>query len=88
MDFQTVSIKIGDDVAALMEERGINEDDVRQALVCSESTGEKLYIEGENHFLGKKRMNNFTVNIEYVVGDSEVELVNAYSHLVHLTADC
>jgi hypothetical protein len=87
MDYQTIGIKMNDAVAECMQERGISEDDVRQVLAHAEEEGTKLYIEGENHFLGKKRINNFTVNVEYIVGGDEIELVNAYSHVVKLTAD-
>ena len=87
MDFKTVALTISDDVAAIMEERGIKEDDVREVLEYAETTGKKLYIEGEEHFLARKRIGNFSAYVEYVVKDGAVELVDVYSHMVKLSAD-
>ncbi|MEG1758487.1 MAG: hypothetical protein RR235_08550 [Oscillospiraceae bacterium] len=87
MDFKTVGIKISDELAETMEERGIKEEDIREVLEFAEGEGGKLYIEGENHFLGKKRINNFTANVEYSIVDDGVELINVYSHVVKLAAD-
>ena len=74
MDFKTVALTISDDVAAIMEERGIKEDDVREVLEYAETTGKKLYIEGEEHFLARKRIGNFSAYVEYVMKDGDVTL--------------
>ena len=39
MDFKTANLKISDEVAELMEERGVKESDVREILDYAESTG-------------------------------------------------
>ncbi len=82
MDFKTVSIAISDELAAIMEERGIREDDVREVIAYAEETGKKLYIEGEQHFLARKRMKKFSAYVEYVIEDGSVKLLNVYSHIV------
>ena len=79
MDFKTAAINYGDGVTDAMEERGINEDDIRAVLEYAESEGKKLYVEGEEHFLARKRIGNFS-------GDS-VEVLNVYSHVVMLSED-
>lgn len=86
MDFKTVEIKISDELAELMEERGVREEDVREVLEYAEASGKKLYIEGEEHFLARKRIGKFSAYVEYILGDA-VELVNVYSHMVTLAED-
>ena len=67
MDAKTVPIKLSDDVSAVMEDRGIREEDIREVLDYAESTGRKLYVEGEEHYLAAKKIGNFTCNVEYAV---------------------
>lgn len=86
MDFKTVEIKISDELAELMEERGVREEDVREVLEYAETSGKKLYIEGEERFLARKRIGKFSAYVEYILGDA-VELVNVYSHMVTLAED-
>ena len=87
MNFEDVTIEINDEVSGLMDERGIKESDVRELLAYAEGDGNKLYKDGENRFLGKKRIGNFTVYAEYGVNDNSIELFNVYSHRVILEAD-
>lgn len=85
MDFKTIPIKFGDEVKESMEKRGIREEDVREVLEYAETSGRKLYVEGEEHFLAKKTLSNFTPNVEYIIGDGEVEIVNLYSYIISFT---
>jgi len=87
MDFKTVKLRMSDDVRQAMEDRGINEDDVREVLEYAETEGCKLYAEGENRFLGKKRIHNFTVNVEYAIDGEGIEVRNLYCHMVQLAED-
>lgn len=82
MDFKTVPIKLNDEIKEIMEKRGIREEDIREVLEYAETTGKKLYIEGEEHYLAKKRLNNFTPNVEYIISGGEVEIVNLYSYII------
>lgn len=81
-----LNIKISDAIAELMEERGVTADDVREVVEYAESTGKKLYVEGEERFLARKRMGNFSAYVEYTLGD-EVEVVDVYSHQVTFQED-
>ena len=56
MDAKTVPVKLSDDIRAIMEERGIREEDIREVLDYAESTGKKLYVEGEERYLAKKKI--------------------------------
>lgn len=82
MDFKTIPIKLNDVIRKTMDDRGIREEDIREVLEYAETTGRKLYIEGEEHFLAKKRLNNFTPNVEYILSNGEVEIVNLYSYII------
>lgn len=45
----------------------------------------KLYVEGEERYLAKKKIGNFTCNVEYAVNGGEVEVLNLYSYVILLT---
>ncbi len=87
MDFKTANLAISGDVAELMEERGVKESDVREILDYAESTGKKLYIEGEEHFLARKRMGKFSGYVEYVLTADGAEILDVYSHMVKFEED-
>ena len=87
MDFNTVNIAISGDAAARMGERGVKEEDVRELICYAEETGKKLYIEGEQHYLARKRMGKFSAYAEYTVSDGGIELLDVYSHMVTLQED-
>lgn len=87
MDFKTANLAISSDIAELMEERGVKESDVREILDYAESTGKKLYIEGEEHFLARKRMGKFSGYVEYVLTSDGAEILDVYSHMVKFEED-
>lgn len=79
--------EIIDEVRALMDERGIQEADVKEAVEYAE-TKQRLYDEDNGRNLGKKRLGEFTVYAEYTKdGTGKVIVENAYSHRVKLTED-
>lgn len=87
MDEKNMVIEISDEVKALMEERGIQEADVKEVLEYAEAE-QKLYEEGSNRCLGKKRLGEFTVYAEYTMdGSGKAVVENVYSHRVKLTED-
>lgn len=85
MDAKTIPIRFGDGIREVMEERGIREEDIREVLDCAGSSGRKLFAEGGERFLAKKRMGNFTCNVEYAVDGGGVEVLDLYSYVVQLT---
>ena len=85
MDMNSVEIRLADGVAEAMEERGVNEDDVRQVLAYAEGEGVKL-VDGELN-LAKKRLGKSTAYVEYKIGDGAVELLDVYSHRVQMNED-
>ena len=85
MDMNTVELRFADGVAEAMEERGINESDIREVLVYAEEQGYKL-VDGDR-CLAKKRLGNFTAYVEYSPADGAVELLDVYSHRIMLNED-
>lgn len=85
MDFKTVPLALSDEIKEIMENRGIREEDIRDVIEYAETTGKKLYIEGEEHFLAKKKMEKFTPNVEYIVKDDGIEIVDLYSYIISFT---
>ena len=85
MDFKTVPLALSDEIKEIMENRGIREEDIRDVIEYGETTGKKLYIEGEEHFLAKKKMEKFTPNVEYIVKDDGIEIVDLYSYIISFT---
>jgi hypothetical protein len=87
MEGQYMVIEISNEAKGLMEERGIQEADVKEVVEYAETT-QKLYEEGGSRCLGKKRLGEFTVYAEYTRDDSgKITVENAYSHRVKLTED-
>lgn len=85
MDFANVKFSFLDDVEAAMEERGISAEDIREVVAWAEGPGGKLI--GEECSLGKKRLDRFTVYVQYMLTDDEVSVSSAYSHRVTLRED-
>lgn len=86
MDIADSALIISDETQAKMDERGIKKTDIKEVLAWAEN-GVKLYIEGENRFLAKKRMGNFTAYVEYDRVDEGYKIRDVYSHRVTLTED-
>ena len=84
MELMSAPLRMSGDIQRMMEERGIRDEDIRQVLAHAESSGEKLYVEGENRFLAKKTLENFTPNVEYTINGGEVEILDVYSYIVRL----
>ena len=79
-----IELRMTEQVEKLLEERGIKKGDVKETIEHGESTKRKFYIPGENHFLGKKKIGNVTVNVEYTAGKKAFELITAYTHRAEL----
>lgn len=81
MDFKTVPLIISQEVTEIMENRGIKESDVREVIEYGETTSRKL-VSDDGVFLAKKRVNNFTPNVEYAIQDGGIEIRNLYSYII------
>jgi hypothetical protein len=86
MDIADSALIINSEIEAKMSERGIQKSDIKEVLAYAEDS-EKLYIDGENRSLGKKRMENFTAYVEYEKTDDGYKILDVYSHRVSLSED-
>jgi len=86
MDDLDPDLIIDSEMEEKMKERGIQRSDIKEVLVHAEKV-ERLYIEGENRYLGKKRLGNFTVYAEYEKGNDGYKIRDVYSHRVSLSED-
>ncbi len=100
-DHKGVQVSISDEVAALLEERHILEEDVKEVVHHAEKTGEKLYDPKGKRLLAKlvtKRpvptqfaekmtMQAFTCYVEYSMTNDVYKIHSAYSHNVTIEPD-
>jgi hypothetical protein len=87
MGFAEIKLLKTDEFSKLMAERGIRDSDIQETIYTAENGGTKLYQEGATHCLAKKRLENFTVYVEYEIEDGGYQLLNVYSHRVLLAKD-
>ena len=86
MDIADSALIMDSETELKINERGIQKSDIKEVLAYAENH-EKLYIDGENRFLGKKRMENFTAYVEYDKEDDGYKILDVYSHRVSLSED-
>ena len=81
-----LNLIINSEIQSVMEERGIQEEDLRQV---AESLDQETYLHNaeETRFLVKKRIGNFTVNMEFTRSGNDIEVCNVYSYVVRLTGE-
>lgn len=80
------AIKISPELQSMMEERGIREEDLQQVVNSFEEMPHLRNAEG-NRFLAKKRLGNFTVNVEFTRSEDTVDICNIYSYVVSLDGE-
>jgi hypothetical protein len=79
-----IDLNMTEQVKELLKERGIKKEDVKETIEHGESKKRKFYIPGENRFLGKKKIGNVTMNVEYSAGKKAFDVITAYSHRAEL----
>ena len=67
-------------VAALLDQRHILDQDVKQVISYAEATGEKLYREGIERYLAKLKTANATFYVEYSPSGNGYQVHTAYFH--------
>ena len=80
----TANTIISAEIQSIMEERGIRDEDL-QEVVKTFRDAPHLHDAGGKRFLAKKRLGNFTVNVEFVLSGNDLEICNVYSYVVALT---
>jgi len=74
-------------VMALLEERHILDEDVRQVISNAEATGEKLYQPGSERYLAKLKTANATFYVEYSPSVNGYQVHTAYFHRSEIMED-
>lgn len=81
-----ILFEISEKAKTAMQERGIQEDDIRSVLEYANESGVFLRAKDEDIKLAKKRIGNFTVYVKYT-GNVPCEVIDTYSHRVMLAED-
>jgi hypothetical protein len=76
-----------DEVADIMDERHILDEDLKRVIQNAENTGEKLYQTDTDRFLSKLRVGDVTFYVEYSRIDKGYKIHTAYSHRFLLEED-
>jgi hypothetical protein len=78
---KAVKIEKSAEIAALMDERHITDDDIRRVITNAEKTGRKLYKQDSDHFLSKLRTGQIYFYVEYSpAGESAYKIHAAWAH--------
>ena len=76
-----VKIEKSAEIATIMDERHITDDDIRNVITYAEDTGRKLYKQDSSHFLSKRRMGQTYFYVEYSpAGESTYEIHATWAH--------
>jgi len=84
MTWEEIKLPVTDDVKQLLEERHIDEDEVKQVINNAETKGEKLYQPEENRYLAKLRIGKATFYVEYAIEEDKYVVRAAYAHKAEL----
>lgn len=80
MSYEEIKLQKGDGVAALLEQRHILDEEVKQVIHHGETTGDKLYQAEGNRYLAKLRLGEVTFYVEYSPADGAYLVHTAYFH--------
>jgi hypothetical protein len=84
---QNSKLKKTDEVAELLDERHILDEDITKVIEHAESTGEKLYQTDTNRFLSKLWVKSAYFYVEYSIVEGGYQIHTAYSHRFDLEED-
>lgn len=85
--YQTLRLKISDEVKQRMEERLILVEDLQQVIDYSERTGFRLFNRNTGHFVAHYKPASVTYWAEYSISGDEFIIYNAYSHRMEIAED-
>jgi hypothetical protein len=76
-----IKIEKSAEMTALMDERYITDDDIRNVITYAEENGRKLYKQDSDHFLSKRRIGQTYFYVEYSrAGESAYIIHAAWAH--------
>ena len=78
---KAIKIEKSAEITALMDDRHITDDDVRNVITYAEETGRKLYNKDSSRFLSKRRMGQTYFYVEYSpAGESMYKIHATWTH--------
>ncbi len=80
MEHEGISLSKSQEVAQLLEERGIHDEEIKRVISNAETTGDKLYQQEGDRFLARLRISEATFYVEYSVGGENYIVHSAYAH--------
>ena len=76
-----IRIEKSAEIAKLMDDRYITDDDIRRVIANAEKTGRKLYKQDSDRFLSKLRIGQIYFYVEYSpAGESTYRIHTTWSH--------
>jgi hypothetical protein len=80
-DAKALKLEKSAEIAALLDDRYITDDDIRSVIANAEKTGRKLYQQDSEHFLSKLRIGQTYFYVEYSpAGESTYKIHKAWAH--------
>jgi glutamate synthase (NADPH/NADH) small chain len=80
MEHEKISLNKSQEVAQLLEERGIHDEEIKMVIYNAETTGDKLYQQEGDRFLARLRISEATFYVEYSVSGENYTVHSAYAH--------
>jgi hypothetical protein len=84
MSWEEIKLQMSNETKQRLEDRHILEGDIKKVIKSAETELQKLYQPDTNKYLARKRLGNFTVNVEYTSEENEYTVLSAYSHRAKL----
>ncbi|HEX3010754.1 MAG TPA: hypothetical protein VHQ70_01790 [Syntrophomonadaceae bacterium] len=88
MNKEKIMITNLEEISELLDDRGITQADVQEAIAFGEKTGKKFYrCDDENRFLTRAKVGKFNVYAEYSPNGDDFILHTAYAHRLMISSD-
>lgn len=79
-DYEKINLDISEKIKTLLTKRGIQKEDLQQAIHHAETTGEKFVSTDTDHSLASYRPDRVTFWVEYSKVYETYKIHTAYSH--------
>ena len=85
MSWESVKLKLSDELKKVLDERHLLEDEIKQVISHAEESGEKLFQPGTNIYLSKLRIGTATFYVKYSAEGDGYTVNSAYAHKSEVT---
>ena len=87
LETNNVKVILEDQITDIMEQRGIKANEIQDVINYAMNGGVYMHSVNGEQILGKKRLGNFTLYVEYMLENDACKVLNIYSHRVSLIED-